>query len=87
MASIFNPDEVKQFLINNGYPTQYNDGLRNYLRVLYSQPNASLPDLFVKYILEHGTTLSDPTVVGDKLLAESGNIFVLEDGSSFILLE
>ncbi len=87
MANIFNPDEVKQFLINNSYPTQYNDGLRAYLRVLYSAPSASLADLFIRYIVENGTTLTDPTIAGDKLLVENGNIFVLEDGSSFILLE
>lgn len=88
MASLLNQDEIKQFLVNNNYPTQYNDGLRAYLRVFYSQPDASLADLFSKYITEHGLDLSAPAVAGDKLLLENGIDFILmEDGLSFILME
>lgn len=86
MASLLNPDEIKQFLVNNNYPTQYNDGLRAYLRVFYSMPEASLADLFVKYILEHGIDLANPVVVGDRLLMETLDFLLLED-DSFILLE
>lgn len=84
MASLLNPDETKQFLVNNNYPTQYNDGLRAYLRVFYSMPEASLADLFVKYIVEHGIDLANP--VGDRLLMETLDFLLLED-NSFILLE
>ena len=86
MASLLNPDEIKQFLVNNNYPTQYNDGLRAYLRVFYSMPEASLADLFVKYIVEHGIDLANPVVVGDRLLMETSDFLLLED-DSFILLE
>lgn len=86
MASLLNPDEIKQFLVNNNYPTQYNDGLRAYLRVFYSMPEASLADLFVKYIVEHGIDLANPVVVGDRLLMETLDFLLLED-DSFILLE
>lgn len=86
MASLLNPDETKQFLVNNNYPTQYNDGLRAYLRVFYSMPEASLADLFVKYIVEHGIDLANPVVVGDRLLMETLDFLLLED-DSFILLE
>lgn len=86
MASLLNPDELKQFLVNNNYPTQYNDGLRAYLRVFYSLPDASLADLFVKYIIEHGIDLTNPVVIGDRLLMETLDFILLEDGS-FILLE
>lgn len=86
MASLLNPDEIKQFLVNNNYPTQYNDGLRAYLRVFYSMPEASLADLFVKYIIEHGIDLANPVVVGDRLLMETLDFLLLED-DSFILLE
>lgn len=86
MASLLNPDEIKQFLVNNNYPTQYNDGLRAYLRVFYSMPEASLADLFVKYIVEHGIDLANPVVVGDRLLMETLDFLLLED-NSFILLE
>lgn len=86
MASLLNPDEIKQFLVNNNYPTQYNDGLRAYLRVFYSMPEASLADLFVKYKVEHGIDLANPVVVGDRLLMETLDFLLLED-NSFILLE
>lgn len=86
MASLLNPDETKQFLVNNNHPTQYNDGLRAYLRVFYSMPEASLADLFVKYIVEHGIDLANPVVVGDRLLMETLDFLLLED-DSFILLE
>ena len=86
MASLLNPDEIKQFLVNNNYPTQYNDGLRAYLRVFYSMPEASLADLFVKYIVEHGIDLANPVGVGDRLLMETLDFLLLED-NSFILLE
>lgn len=86
MASLLNPDEIKQFLVNNNYPTQYNDGLRAYLRVFYSMPEASLADLFVKYIVEHGIDLANPVVAGDRLLMETLDFLLLED-DSFILLE
>lgn len=86
MASLLNPDEIKQFFVNNNYPTQYNDGLRAYLRVFYSMPEASLADLFVKYIVEHGIDLANPVVVGDRLLMETLDFLLLED-NSFILLE
>jgi len=86
MASLLNPDEIKQFFVNNNYPTQYNDGLRAYLRVFYSMPEASLADLFVKYIVEHGIDLANPVVVGDRLLMETLDFLLLED-DSFILLE
>lgn len=86
MASLLNQDEIKQFLVNNNYPTQYNDGLRAYLRVFYSMPEASLADLFVKYIVEHGIDLANPVVVGDRLLMETLDFLLLED-DSFILLE
>lgn len=88
MANILNPDDVYAFLKANGYPTQYNDGLRAYLRVFYSLPDASLAELFSKYITEHGLDLSAPAVAGDKLLLENGIDFILmEDGLSFILME
>ncbi len=95
MANIFRPDEVKAFLLANGHPTQYNDGLRAYLRVVFELPNASLPDLFVRYIITYGVDLEitdtpppDPTPTGNFLLLEDGTSkLLLEDGTSFLLLE
>lgn len=81
MANIFRPDEVRAFLLANGYPSQYNDGLRAYLRVVFNEPEASLPDLFTKYIVEFGVDLADPDP------APEGNFFLQEDGTSKILLE
>ena len=90
MANIFRPDEVKAFLLANGYPTQYTDGLLAYLRVVFELPNASLPDLFVRYIITYGVDLeiTDPTPTGNFLLLEDGTSkLLLEDGTSFLLLE
>lgn len=90
MANIFRPDEVKAFLLANGYPTQYNDGLLAFLRVVFDLPNASLPDLFIRYIITYGVELdiADPSPSGNFFLQEDGTSkLLMEDGTSFLLLE
>lgn len=90
MANILIPDEVIAFLIANGYPDQYNDGLRAFLRIYYSLPDATLPDLFVRYITEVGLSLEDPLPPdppGNRLWMEDGVSYILMEDNSFILLE
>lgn len=86
MASILNADEVHAFLIANGYPNQYNDGLRAYLRVFFNLPDASLADLFVRYIIENGIDLAAPDPGGDELLLEGGLGSLLQEDGSLILI-
>lgn len=88
MANIFSPNEVRTFLETNGYPSQYNDGMRAYLRAFFNLPEASLADLYVRYILEEGTTLvpvGGGGGLGEGLLLESGDFLLLESGDNILL--
>lgn len=83
MADIWNNDAVVQFLIDNGFPSNYMDGVLAYLRELYSS-NASFADLLARYIRENGTTLN---ALGNFLASEDGVTFETETGVFFIVEE
>jgi len=57
--SIWDNDAVVAFLRQNGYHKQYNDGLYQYLKVvfLYDNPVGTLNDLLHRYIKLYGTTI------------------------------
>ena len=58
--SLWNNDEAIAFFNAHGYPTQYNDGLLQWLRDVYDLPygtsigGSTLPDLLKRYIDEFG---------------------------------
>lgn len=83
MADIWNNDEVRQFLADNGFIQQYNDGLTAYLREFYLS-NGTLAELVAQYVNEYGTVLI-AVGTGNFVLTEEGDIFLLEDGDSLIL--
>lgn len=56
-ANMFHNDEVVNFLRNNGFPKQYNDGLRAYLRTRYRNDGSTLNDLIHRYINEFGEVI------------------------------
>lgn len=56
-ANLYHNDEVVNFLINNGFRTQYNDGLRDYFKTIYMDGGDTFQDLFARYIAEFGTTI------------------------------
>jgi len=53
-AHIFHNGDVMAFLEANGFPGQYNDGLRAYFRTLYTTGGDTFQDLLARYIKEHG---------------------------------
>jgi hypothetical protein len=71
-VSIWNNDEARSFFIANGYPTQYNDGLKAYLEdILGLQGQGrALNDLLYKYIQIYGINFIYVTI--DNLLLEDG---------------
>lgn len=83
--SIWNNDEARRFFIDNGYPTQYNDGLKAYLEDILGLQNEgfSLNDLLKMYVPIYGTNFL--TYI-DNLLLEDG-FDLLQENSSMILLE
>jgi len=84
--SIWNNDEARRFFIDNGYPTQYNDGLKAYLenKLNLVGQGFALNDLLKLYIPLYGEDFILSTL--NNLLLEDNNNFLLED-SSFLLLE
>lgn len=58
MPDLRKNDEVRQFLVENNLPIQYNDGLLAYLRAYYNVTNSTLNDLLHRYINEVGYTLA-----------------------------
>jgi hypothetical protein len=83
LADIWNNDEVRQFLADNGFIQQYNDGLTAYLRAFYLS-GGTLAELVHQYINEYGTVLI-VVGTGNFITAEDGDILILEDGDSLIL--
>lgn len=84
MASLYNADEVRAFLVTQGFLQEYNDGLLQYLRAFYFSED-SLPDLLARYVNEYGLTLTEigsgnflTTEIGDTLTLESGDSLILE---------
>lgn len=55
-GSIWNNDTAMAFFRANGYPTQYNDGMRAWLKDFYNLTDEgySLQDLLARYIRENG---------------------------------
>lgn len=84
--SIWNNDEARRFFIDNGYPEQFNDGLKAYLEDKLSLVGQgfALNDLLRIYIGLYGTDFILTTL--NNLLLEDNTNFLLED-SSFLLLE
>lgn len=82
MANIFNNDDVKQWLISNGFiGRSVNDGITAYLRDLFSS-SAPLPDLLKQHLDLYGETLQTPT---SKLLMETGEFLLLENTDNILL--
>jgi hypothetical protein len=83
--SIWNNDEARRFFIANGYPEQFNDGLKAYLEDILGLQNEgySLNDLLRRYIPLYGNEFL--TYI-DNLLLEDG-FDLLQENSSMILLE
>jgi hypothetical protein len=83
--SIWNNDEARRFFIANGYPSQYNDGLKAYLEDILglTGEGKALNDLLKNYISLYGTEF---LVYIDNLLLENG-FDLLQENNSMILLE
>lgn len=57
--SIWDNDAVVEFLRQNNYHKQYNDGLYQYFRIVFQNdnPQGTFNDLLHRYIKLYGTTI------------------------------
>lgn len=83
--SIWNNDEARRFFSANGYPTQFNDGLKAYLEDILGLQNEgySLNDLLHMYLPIYGDAFLSYI---DNLLLEDGSD-LLQENYSMVLLE
>lgn len=84
--TIWNNDEARSFFIANGYPTQYNDGLKLYLEDILSLQGQGLAlnDLLYRYIKLYGIEFTS-LVTDFYLLLEDGSKLLQEDSTAIYL--
>jgi hypothetical protein len=83
--TIWNNDEARSFFIANGYPTQYNDGLKLYLEDILSLQGQGLAfnDLLYRYIKLYGIEFT--SLVSNFLLLEDGSKLLQEDSTAILI--
>lgn len=82
MANINHNDEVIAFLVANGYPSEYNDGLLQWLRAFFGVSSFTLNDLLHRYQPVYGNELLPAfllrTEASDDIITEDGTFLTQE---------
>lgn len=86
MVDLRHNDEALQFFSDNGFPTEYNDGLLAYLRAFYSTTHFTLNDLLRRYLNDFNTYDLLPVGSTGFLLMEDSS-FLLQENNDKIILE